>query len=185
MPHPNDSYFARRRRKARSGLEGGRMQVIGGKNRPDALLAPGVDFIFEHAIQQDAGERVIDTLIDFTPPVATRLNGRKYIGENTARELGRLVGMVDGDAAREIQAAFDAYRERVEALFATLQGVGEQITDVLSSPLSDPNTISVTPPPDAEALANRQAELDAVTTQNIKDAEAAKPAPEEASSNGS
>lgn len=184
MPHPNvPAYFARKRREGSSNLRGGRMQVIGGKNRPDALLEPGVDFIFEHAIQQEAGERVIDTLIDFTPPVPTRLNGRKYIGENTAKELGRLVGMVDGDAARAVQAEFDAYRARVESLFATLDGVSGQISDVLASAQSQVNTVS-NPPADREAeiaAADAKAKAEADT---IAQSEAAQRAAEEAQNNG-
>lgn len=160
------------------------MQVIGGKNRPDALLEPGVDFIFEHAIQQEAGERVIDTFIDFNPGVATRLNGRKYIGENTARELGRLVGMVDGEDARKIQAEFDAYRARVQEVFAELDGVSAQIADVAASAQTATNTINVTPPADREAeiaTADARAKSEADT---IAETEAARRAAEEANTSG-
>lgn len=152
------------------------MQVIGGKNRPDALLSPGVDFIFEHAIQQDAGERVIDTFIDFNPGVVTRLNGRKYIGENTAKALGKLVGMVDGDEARRIQTEFDAYRARVEAVFGDLANASKQIADTLAESATAANTVSITPPDDAETGANKaQAKADAEAA-TIAESEKAKEA---------
>lgn len=174
MPHPNDSYHARRRRKARVGLEGGTMRVIGGKNRPDALLEPGVDFILEHAIQQEAGERVIDTGIDFVPPVATRLNGRKYIGENTVKTLAGLIGYVPGEAARQIQADFDAYKQKVADLLADLDGVGGRIQDVIAAAQPDPNTISVTPPADASQEADLAAQRQADEQATIVASEEAK-----------
>lgn len=140
------------------------MQVLGGKNRPAALLDPGVDFITETAPQQSAGERVIDTGFDFVPGVATRLNGRKYINENTAKDLARLVGFVDGDEARRIQAEFDAYKAQVAQLLTELEGVGGRIADVVAAAQPSPNSISVTPPADAEAQADeadRRAQLEA------------------------
>lgn len=144
------------------------MRVIGGKERPDALLAPGVDFIMEHAIQQDAGERVIDTFIDFVPPSLTRLNGRKYIGENTVKDLAKLIGYVPGDTAQKIQDAFDAYKAQVQTVFASLDAVSADIQDVVKSGISDPNDIRIETPPDAAAMADaaqvkQQSELDTIT----------------------
>lgn len=140
------------------------MQVIGGRNRPAPLLAPGVDFITETAAQQNAGERVIDTGYDFVPPVATRLNGRKYINENTAKELAHMIGYVPGDAARAVQAEFDAYKAKVATLVSQLEGIGERVADVVAAAQPDPNTISVEPPADAEAqaaLADERARVEA------------------------
>lgn len=131
------------------------MQVIGGKNRPEPLLEPGIDFIFERAIDQEAGERVIDTGFTFVPPVATRLNGRKYIGENTVRDLGKLIGLVDGDEARRIQAEFDIYRENVGRIFNELRSVGVNISRLIENPLSDGSTaapVPVPPPDRAEQI---------------------------------
>lgn len=140
------------------------MQVIGGKNRPAALLAPGVDFITETAAQQTANERVIDTGYDFVPPVSTRLNGRKYINENTVKDLARLIGWVPGDAAQAVQAEFDAYKAKVASLTQQLEGIGARVADVVAAAQPDPNSISVTPPADAEAQADeadRRAALEA------------------------
>lgn len=152
------------------------MQVIGGKNRPEALLEPGIDFIFEHAIQQDAGERVIDTNFDFNPGVLTRLNGRKYIGENTAKALGKLVGMVEGDTARKIQDEFDAYKARVEAIFANFADASKQIADQLAEAQTTSNTVSITPPADAEAQADLADQRAAAEVATIAEAEKAKEA---------
>ena len=123
------------------------MQVIGGKNRPEPLLEPGIDFIFERAIDQEAGERVIDTGFTFVPPVQTRLNGRKYIGENTVKDLGKLIGLVDGDEARRIQAEFDIYRENVGRIFNEFRSIGGNIERLIANPLSDGSTAEPVPVP--------------------------------------
>jgi hypothetical protein len=141
------------------------MQVIGGKNRPEPLLEPGVDFLQERGIDQAAGERVIDTGYDFVPGVATRLNGRKYVGENTVRELGRLIGLVDADEAQRITAEFDAYKVQVAQAFEALRGLTSTVDHFLSNQPQVPT--GYTPPPDHEAIfataeARHQAEVDQI-----------------------
>lgn len=151
------------------------MQVLGGKKHPAPLLEPAVDFIFERTIDQDAGERVIDTNIDFVPPTLTRLNGRKYIGENTVRDMGRLIGLVDGGEARRIQAEFDAFRAQVAGALSQLGGLAKNVEHVLTYASSASPDPVPTPPADQETqieLALAQAEAEASQTAAH---EAAKP----------
>lgn len=153
------------------------MQVVGGKQNPLPLLEPGVDFLQERGIDQAAGERVIDTQYDFVPGVFTRLNGRKYVGENTVREMGRLIGLVDADEANQIRAEFEAYKTEVGLAFESLRGITSTIDHVLAQ---TPSTATeVTPVPDADAIiaeakARHQAEVDQIAA-----AEAAAPKEED------
>lgn len=158
------------------------MQVIGGKHRPEPLLEPGIDFIFERAIDQEAGERVIDTGFTFVPPVPTRLNGRKYIGENTVKDLGKLIGLVDGGEARRIQAEFDIYRENVGRIFNELRSVGVNISRLIENPLSDGSTADPVPvPPLDRAEQIQRAEYQAnVEGDQIAASESARAASEDA-----
>lgn len=157
------------------------MQVIGGRERPEPLLEPGIDFIFERAIDQEAGERVIDTGFTFVPPVLTRLNGRKYIGENTVRDLGKLIGLVDGDEARRIQAEFDIYRENVGRIFNEFRSMSVNIDRLIANPLSDGSTAEPVPvPPLDRAEQIQRAEYQAqVEGDQIAAAESAAAAPQD------
>jgi hypothetical protein len=128
-----------------------------------------VDFITETSPQQSAGERVIDTGYDFVPPVPTRLNGRKYVSENTVKELALLIGWVDGDAARRVQSEFDAYKAKVQELLTSLEGIGARVEDIVAAAQPDPNSISVTPPADAEAQADEADRRAAVEAQQHAD----------------
>lgn len=141
------------------------MQVIGGKNNPVPLLEPGVDFLQERGIDQAAGERVIDTAYDFVPGAFTRLNGRKYVGESTVREMGRLIGLVDADEANKVRAEFEAYKVAVGQAFESLRGITSTIDHVLAQTPS--TTTEVAPVPDqdaiiAQARARHEAEVDQI-----------------------
>lgn len=179
MPHPNDSYHARRRRK---GLRpsGGKMRVIGGR-RPEPLLEPGVDFLYERSIDQSAGERVIDTEFTFFPGVPTRLNGRKYVGENTVIEMAKLIGWVPGDEARRIQAEFDAYKAQVQTTVDRLKDAADAINHAATTGLTDTSTPVATPPDDSATGADKADAKARVEADQIAAAEAAT-TPKEATS---
>ena len=148
------------------------MQVIGGR-RPEPLLEPGIDLIHERSIDQAAGERVIDTGFTFWPGVPTRLNGRKYVGENTVKEMAQLIGWVPGDEARRIQAEFDAYKAQVQGTVDRLKDAADAITHAAEHGLADTSTPVVTPPDDSATAADKAAAKAAAEAEQNAAAEAA------------
>jgi hypothetical protein len=149
------------------------MQVVGGKNRPEALLEPGIDFITERSIDQSSGERVIDTGWTFLPAAYTRLNGRKYLGENTVKELAGLIGWVDGESARKIKEEYDSYRASVEAELAKVKDALAAVAFAADTIAQQPVTLIPDVPDDAEAGADKADAKAAVEVETIAAAEQA------------